>query len=191
MMSLCPKFYFQGCFLKGSFLLPIAQAFWQIALLKRGPQHLPDAQTLMLGSAALYVLSGWPIAVESPTALFLDTFLLIVWCFALLSFFDLTNRWRQTLTAMFGTGVFFNVFTVTVVLSIDLGLPLIVWSTTLVIVLLWAVAVHGHILAQALDKPFGVGIALAVVYFLLSGLAAQNTSVQPDPDITGVNSPAE
>lgn len=172
-------------------MLPLIQAFWQIALLQRGPQHLPDSQQLLLLSAAVYLVTGWPVAAELPIALFIDTALLLAWCLGLLAFYELKNRWRQTLTAMFGTGILFNIFTMLVVLSIDLGMPLVIWSSALVIVLLWAVAVHGHILAQALDKSFGFGIALAVTYFLLSGLAAQNTGIQSDSEATGVVSPTD
>ena len=151
----------------------IITAFWQITLFRSGPQVLPESQPLLLFSGALYVLANvlfifaqYPLV--SMPAVAVDFVLLIVWCCGLLAFFNKVGRMRQTLTAMFGVGALLQIITLPVVFAASAGLPGVVTMLALVIILLWSTAVHGYILSQALGKSFGVGIALAVVYFFIS-----------------------
>jgi hypothetical protein len=69
---------------------------------------------------------------------------------------------------MFGAGALLQMITLPLVALPELGIPLAVTMLALVMVLLWSTAVHGYILSLALGKSFGIGVALAVVYFLLS-----------------------
>ena len=162
-------------------MLALIRAFQEIAFFRSGPQSLPDSQPLLVVSLCAYLLSGFPVVVETPLALFVEFGLLIFWCGGLLLLYNKLHRVRQTLSALCGTGVLFNIATIAVLALIDLGVPAALWSTLLIIVLLWAVAVHGYILGEALSKSFGFGVALAVVYFVLSGVAAQLTSVPDEP----------
>jgi len=38
----------------------------------------------------------------------------------------------------------------------------------LVVMLLWSIALFGHILSRAIDKPFGFGVVLAMAYFFVN-----------------------
>jgi len=154
-------------------LQAILKAFWQIAVFRSGPESVPDSQPLLLLAAAMYIASNVLfIFAQYPTdsmpAVVVDFVLLCAWCAGLLTFFGRKSRLRQTLIAMCGVGALLQLITLPLVALPQLGLPLAVTVLALVILLLWSTAVHGYILSLALDKSFGVGIALAVVYFLLS-----------------------
>lgn len=151
----------------------IIKAFWQITLFRSGPQALPESQPLLLFSAGLYLLANVlfvlvQFAPQSLAAVFADLMLMFVWCVGLLAFFNLRGRIRQALTAMFGAGALLQFITLPIVLLADTAMPGILVMLALVMILLWSTAVHGYILSQALDKSFGVGVALAVVYFFIS-----------------------
>jgi hypothetical protein len=154
-------------------LQSILKAFWQITLFRAGPQSVPDSQPLLLLAAAMYIAANvlfifaqYPAG--SMPAVAVDFVLLSAWCAGLLAFFGHQGRVRQTLTAMFGAGALLQMITLPLVALPELGIPLAVTMLALVMVLLWSTAVHGYILSLALGKSFGIGIALAVVYFLLS-----------------------
>jgi hypothetical protein len=163
-----------GQLLLGAFFLQaILRAFWQITVFRAGPQSVPDSQLLLLLAAAMYIaanvvfiLAQYPAG--SMPAVAVDFVLLCAWCAGLLVFFGYRSRVRQTLIAMFGTGALLQIITLPLIMLPELGTPLAVTMLALVMVLLWSTAVHGYILSLALEKSFGIGIALAVVYFLLS-----------------------
>jgi hypothetical protein len=154
-------------------LQAIIKAFWQIILFRSGPQTLPDSQLLLMFSGLIYVLSNvlfifaqYPV--YSLPAVIVDLILISVWCCSLLAFFGMAGRIRQTLTAMFGAGALLQFITLPIIVTSGNGTPGAFTMLALVIILLWSTAVHGYILSRALDKSFGIGIALAVVYFFIS-----------------------
>ena len=151
----------------------IITAFWQIVLFRSGPQTLPASNPLLIFVALVYVAANTlfvlvEFAADSLPAVLADLLLLIVWCSGLLIFFNFSARIVQTLTALFGTGALLQFLTLPIVVLADFGLPAGIYLLAVVMVWLWSTAVHGFVLAEALDKSFGVGVALAVVYFLLS-----------------------
>ena len=76
------------------------------------------------------------------------------------------ERARQTITALAGTGIFFDVINLPLVLlsshfpAEELVLPLFLLYLTLI----WNVMVISHIFKNALSIPFWAGIFLALVY---------------------------
>jgi hypothetical protein len=40
-------------------------------------------------------------------------------------------------------------------------------STMLFAIMLWSIAIDGHILSRALSRPFGIGLLVAIGYFFL------------------------
>ncbi|MDP6436316.1 MAG: hypothetical protein QF790_00685 [Gammaproteobacteria bacterium] len=146
----------------------ILGAFWQIALLRQGPENLPDSRFLLALAALAYVAANMIVIVTLyPPQLYLplllvDLLLLGVWTTGVLFLFSLLARARRTLTALLGAGALIQL------LSFPFSLlPQTVSTLPLILMLLWSVAVNGHIIARALSKSFGVGVAFAVVYFIL------------------------
>ena len=154
-------------------MLSILNAFWQITLFRAGPQSVPDSQLLLLFATAMYIAANVVFVVTqypagSMPAVAVDFVLLCAWCAGLLAFFGYRDRVRQTLIALFGVGALLQMISLPLVVLPEFGVPFAVTMLALVVVLLWSTAVHGYILSLALEKSFGVGVALAVVYFLLS-----------------------
>ena len=151
----------------------IIQAFWQIVLFRAGPQTLPDSKNLLAFACFLYVLANVlfvfvQYAPQAIVAIPADLILVFAWIYGLLAFFNFRARVRQTLTAMFGTGALLQFITLPVIALAGQDATSAIMMLALIIILLWSTAVHGYILSQALDKTFGVGVALAVVYFFIS-----------------------
>jgi hypothetical protein len=156
----------------------ILDAFWQVVLLRRGPEDLPDSQLLLALAAAVYICVDlliivmlYPASIYVPLLL-ADLGLMVAWSGGALLLFNRLSRVRRTLTALFGAGAVLQLLAFPLSAWPEFGLPLeLPWALRvvgLILIQLWSIAVYGHILARALSRSFGVGIALAVVFFLLS-----------------------
>jgi hypothetical protein len=40
-------------------------------------------------------------------------------------------------------------------------------STIIFLIMIWSIAIDGHILSRALSRPYGVGLLIAIGYFFL------------------------
>lgn len=162
-------------------MLPILAAFVQIALRRRGPEDLPDSQFLLLVAGLAYVITqaalAAPVYGSVPLlirSLALDLLLLCGFLWGLLRFTGHASRFRQTLTAVLGTGA---------VLSACM-LPFNHWLDTvgepgklalaptigLLAVVAWSLVVNGHIFSRALSRPFAAGLLISIAYFFLNYL---------------------
>jgi hypothetical protein len=140
-------------------------------LMRARPQDLP-ASRLQVGMAlsanaladGLALLDQMP-ALAALQAALLDTLLLTVFVLALLSWRDFNTRAPQTLTALAGVGALFSlmVWSGTGLVSGEAGTAVVVS-----LILLWYLAVAGHILRHALEIPWLAGVALSFLYFILS-----------------------
>jgi hypothetical protein len=160
-------------------MLPIFDAFLQIALRRRGPEDLPDSQFLLLIAGIAYLVTQAILVVPVydtlsfvVSSLFLDVLLVCAVLWGLLNLAGHRRRFRQTLTAMFGTGALlgacmmpFNYWLDLVVAS---GKPAVGPRVALLAIISWWVVVNGHIFARALSAPFAAGLAIAVGYFFLN-----------------------
>lgn len=168
-------------------MLPILDVFLQIALRRRGPEDLPDSRVLLLMAGLVYVVTqgflslpmyGSPLALAR--SLILDLLLLCGGLWGLLRFTGHKPRFRQTLTAMFGTSALLSVcmlpinywFSLSSWLgfSVDPTKPPLVIAIGALAILVWWLVVNGHIFSRALSAPFAVGLAIAIGYYLLSNL---------------------
>lgn len=162
-------------------MLPILDVFLQIALRRRGPEDLPDSRVLLLMAALVYVVTQGFLALpvyHSPLALgrslVLDLLLLCGCLWGLLRFTGHAPRYRQTLTAMFGTGALLGVcmlpFNYWLGMAAAPDKPELGPTIGLLAVVSWSLAVNGHIFSRALSAPFAAGLAIAIVYFFLNYL---------------------
>lgn len=175
----------------------LLKCFYDICVLRAGPQHLPAATFLLGLTLLVYVFSGVVLSSLSLTwgqALLLlvaDTALMGGLAFLILWIRQLTERFVQVFTALLGTGAFFEI----------LALPLLYWQReamaafqngageegsgvvfisafVLWLVLFWNLVVIGHILRHALSTNMPVGMALAVFYMFIS-ITLNQQLVQP------------
>jgi hypothetical protein len=152
--------------------------FVDICLLRAGPQDLPASGFLLILSILLALFTGALVIVESFGSVFnallaqsMDLLLLMALLRIGLTYRRLGARFLQLATALFGSSALINLVTMPVQLLIaedasaslggELGVLLYLF------LLVWALVVIGHILAQGFEIRFGGGILIALVYFLM------------------------
>jgi len=159
-------------------MLAYVKALVNIALRKLGPEDLPDSQFLLILTLAAYLLLQVPLVwivfgVSGVLAqsIIADVAMLFAFLWLLLRVTGYGSRYRQTLTALLGTGALLSA----------LSMPLSIWhqmavnrgsgaalpSTIIFAITLWSIAIDGHILSRALSKSYGIGLLVAVAYFFL------------------------
>jgi hypothetical protein len=161
--------------------------FWNICLLRAGPQHLPVSPFLGRLSLSCYFLVGVITSLNTlpvvasllPAAA--DTLLLTVFAYLLLWIRGLTARYTRVLTALAGSGSLLGL----------IGLPIVSWWQQLMAdvntgaaatsdgVLLaswifvwawlfWNLVVIGQIFRNALSTIYIIGASVALLYMYVS-----------------------
>lgn len=119
-------------------------------------------------SAVFQTLAG-----KALFAAVMDTLMLMGFAWAALWIKDLPERRVQTMTALAGTGVFFQSVALPInYLLIQFGEEVGFLSSAIVLLLLgiviWSIVVIGHIMRHALDVSFPTGAGAALLYTILS-----------------------
>jgi hypothetical protein len=159
-------------------MLVYVQTLVNIALRRLGPEHLPDSAFLLQLTLVLYVLSQLPLAwiAYGPTAASVTTIAAVIllrigFVWVLLRLTSFRSRFRQTLTALLGIGALLSLatlpFSVWHEATLNAQPPNLVPTAVILMIMLWALAIDGHILARALSRPFAVGLVVAVAYFFI------------------------
>jgi hypothetical protein len=87
--------------------------------------------------------------------------------------FSQAPRLTQTITALLGCGALLAVvFAVAYVLLEFFGSPILVMLVVWTIVL-WSIAIKGHIIATTINRHWYIGLAIAVGIFVLQHLVHQ------------------
>lgn len=158
-------------------LLSAARTLLDIALLRRGPQDLPCSNTLLAILVGASALSS--LAAQGQSRLPLITLMVILvytaaFVHGVLQMKQLGARFTQTASAVFGTDALLTLVALPVLGAMPPGdaqpPPLAV--VAYLALLIWNVAVLGHILRHALDTRMGVGVLWAVAYFIGTVLIA-------------------
>lgn len=156
----------------------ILRTVFHLCLLRAGPQDLPASATLFGQALAAYAVAGWIVAVpelggkNAAWLVLTDIVIIVVLTHFALRVWNFPRRQRQTLTALFGTGALFGF----------IGWPLIEWRAALgdqiedivrptillLVLMLWNLAVIGHILRHALSTSLINGILLAILYMIVA-----------------------
>lgn len=153
----------------------LAKLFWEICVLRKGPQDVPAAHILFWLLLLLGLIVDLIIAVN-----FIDFehALLVVLANAavlfgvvilLLAILGFANRIFQTLTTLIGTGLVFSFIRLPVMFVVKLvpqnaGM----FGFVEIIILVWSLVVIAHILRHALSIQLFLAGALAFGYFMLS-----------------------
>ena len=158
-------------------MLNLLQTFWQLTRRRLGPEDLPDSAFLLAMLTVIYVASQFVFDISAyglvPLIIPLigiDLVLLFAFVWAVLGITGFKLRFRQTLTAMLGTGALLTL----------IATPFIVWVRmggevaptppvlALLVIIIWLIVVYAHIFARALSKPYLIGLVLAVTYYFLN-----------------------
>jgi len=161
-------------------LSTLSKAFLNICLLRKGPQDLPQSSVLMSLCLILYTVIDVLLTVQSrPFAdallvSFVDVGFLLVVTFLILRQHQYLDRWYQTMTALFGTGVILGIFIFPLVYGgaqnqYEDWLQQIIVLLFLIMVI-WNIAVLAHIVRHAISTSLGIGIIIAVLYIWMSSL---------------------
>jgi len=156
--------------------LAIVRAYFAVCTFRLGPQDLPAAGVFLLISLVLYALASTalvlparelPVAVLSGTT---ETALLLLITWVLLRLRGVPQRFRQTATALTGTGFLFSLVALPLFClhGVSAGpLLLAVIGLLVLSLVVWNVAVMAHILRHALSASFPMGVLLAMGYIWL------------------------
>jgi hypothetical protein len=153
-------------------------AFFDIALHRRGPEDLPASRFLLGLILAVYFVAGVTrlgfdtTPARAVVLLALDRVLYLGMAWLVLKAIEKRRRFLQTATALVGTDTFLIVLSLPVLLWDDrLGAP--PTEPTLprflsLVIVLWSIDIGGFIMARAVSQPYVVGLAIMIVYALIS-----------------------
>lgn len=147
--------------------------FFEIAILRKGPQDVPAAPWLLRLLLPAYAVVNVLILLlngDLSTALLqisVDFVLLAGFSWPLLYFAGKPARFRQTLCALIGTDTLISFFAIPAVASLSSQATDLAYIAMLLL-MVWHWLVSGHIFRHALDKPLFFGLGLALLYILIS-----------------------
>lgn len=159
-------------------MLLLIRAWFNICLLRRGPQDLPASGFLLGVSLCCYGLVSVLVSSQSYTfsmALLLtvvDLGLLVVFAWSLLYLQRKAERLNQTLSALAGTGSLMGLIALPLLLTIGPDatsepVPASLLSLWLLL-LLWNLFIMAHIIRHALSSSFAIGFGISLLYALLN-----------------------
>jgi len=163
---------------KGCSVSKLVSLYFDICLLRAGPQHLPVSNALVGLAVAAHVLVGVLLGLLSFSFVnavgyaLVSTFMVVGLTRIVLLVRNYPDRFKQTLSGLAGTDVLLGlvVWPITAWLyeadaqGTDVGTPFIFW----LIVVAWSLVVTAHILRHALSVHYVIGFAVAVGYFVVS-----------------------
>jgi hypothetical protein len=159
-------------------MLQLIRAWFDICLLRKGPQDLPASGFFLGLSLCCYVVVSFLVAAPSAGAMeavrlaLVDTGMLITFVAALLYLQSKTARILQTLSALAGSGSLMGLLALPLVLLVNPGQPAEQVPALLagfwLSLLIWNLFVMAHIMRHALSSSFAVGLGAAVLYTLVS-----------------------
>lgn len=154
----------------------LIKVFFDITLLKKGPQDVPGVPILLVllivvnlaVNLLLQLLSSdWWGAIQQ---VMVELVLLLVFTRLLLAFFAKSVRFQQTASALLGTDCLLTIFAFPAIASLTLQGSLIAFII-IVLMILWHWVVTGHIFKQAISQSYVFALGIAFLYFLLNYLA--------------------
>lgn len=163
---------------------PLVARFWEICLLRKGPEDAPYSPPLLL----LLLILGYAVdnlrvnllLAEVPPGqlvgiLLLHTLLMLSITIGLLALFGYRARIVQTLTALTGTGIILSLLMLPLDYITRLSPQNFTMASLIIMAMqIWSLVIVGHILSHALSVHRLTGVIIAIGYLIL-GLAAFNT----------------
>lgn len=151
----------------------LIKLFFDICLLRAKPEDLPYSSFLMwftiityigvsLVSSLLQLSFGKAVLVVT-----VDMAMMLGFTFAGLWIRSFISRWNKTITAIAGTGAIINLVSYLIIMlfpTTEGSEPSMLVYILYNAVVLWYVAVLGHILRSSLSIPLWAGVGIAVLY---------------------------
>lgn len=164
-------------------MFQLANFFVDVALLRRAPQDLPASMPVFVVVILLNVIvatvgiADMIPGVSAMAAAMTDMTIMLVMLRLVLIIQNRAARFIQTATAVSGSGVVLGLIALPLQLTIDPDtqpneISGIV-SLAYLVLLIWSQLVIAHVLRHALEISFALGIGLALVYSVLSGVTIQ------------------
>ncbi len=163
-------------------MLKLLQTFIDIALWRKGPQDLPTSRFLLMLVLGIYVAASFVqvqlLDLRLSTAFVIvgvDVVMMMLWLWLVLGFFGRSQRFIQTLTAMFGVGALLAAVDI-VVAAVQLaagdssGQPSNLWLSLRFLAI---ALIMGRIFMHALDRGLLTGMALTVAIVYSTGAVVQ------------------
>ncbi len=163
----------------------IVSLFWRICIFRAGPDAVPVSgalTTLIVIANALINISVHMLLAGAEETLVraIATAVVslagtagLVWFVMMLM--DLTNRFPQTITALFAADIILTLFAA-MMFTIISGLSNVVAIFATALWISWSLAVYGFIFHRALNIHIGLGIAMALFVFIFT-MAITQTAV--------------
>jgi hypothetical protein len=171
-------------------VLRLIFAFVDIMLHRRGPDTLPSSPFLLSALFALAFAADFVVLALAGRsvrwfAVHVLVFGLNVWfVWALLRTFNRQTRFRQTMTALLGTGVLLTVLQAPLVRAMLEPLPdpqnptLTLPRMLGLLIMIWSIDIYAFVFSRALERPYLLCIAVVIGYALLIE-SLQATLLQP------------
>jgi hypothetical protein len=153
--------------------------WFDICLLRAGPQDLPASRELLGLSMASYMLAsfllslpGYPLVAAGQLAL-MDASLVVVFAATTLYLTGKMARLTQTLTALSGTGTLLGLIALPVIQLLasgqqEAGQPSLLAGVLWLLLFGWNLLVVAHIMRHALSVNFPVATGIAILYTLVA-----------------------
>jgi len=149
--------------------------FFELALLRRGPQDLPASPVLLvlfaLGGILVGALNGQEIfggLRQAAGANVLDLLLTMTLLFVLLQFKGSAERWQQTTAAFLGIGLLAGVTMLVIGALAEMFNAAELSAFADLLLAIWLHVVLGHILRHALDIPLMAGVVIVLAYTMMA-----------------------
>ena len=152
-------------------MLVILKIFFDICLLRAKPQDLPASVVLLALSLSAHVvvnlaaLMGKADLSIALQAALVDTLVLVALVHSALLLRQMPARSRQTLTALTGSGALLSLLAWPVFQLVRDTNQL---TFVVLLFVFWQIAVFGHILRHALSVSYFAGIAISILYIMIT-----------------------
>ena len=163
--------------------MTVIQKIIFMLLLKTAPQDLPYSIRLMGRSIFLYFISGIVVVagiVEPPLAMgrmLLNIGIILFFSYVVLSSLNLRARFVQTVTALVGTGLVFNLLAWPVLsfggVEQESAAVMQILSIFVLMLISWEILVTAHIFRNALGTKMTQAVILSMALFFVSLTLAQ------------------
>lgn len=147
--------------------------FFDICLLKKGPQDIPFSKWLFHFLIILYTsisfinlyLSGDPFLSSVQVTVDLMLILSITWVILFVA--NKLARYQQTMNALLATATIISFFSLPAMATL-IGQGNVLSLVAMIFFMLWHWVISGHIFSQSLEQPFLFGLGVAFLYILSS-----------------------
>ena len=158
--------------------MTVAQKIIIMLLLKSAPQDLPFSTGLMARVVVLYFISGIVVVtgmVEPSLAMgrmLLNIGIILFFSYVVLSSLNLKTRFVQTVTALVGTGIVFNLLAWPVLSFGDMEqestAAMQILSLIVLMLISWEILVTAHIFRNALGTKMTQAVILSMALFFVT-----------------------